>query len=266
MYTINMGGNTMPSYNASSQGISWTAGPAGGPIWCLLSASVYNFTFEVSSVNANIYNCSMNLTMINGTQIAYVTGCNSSYPAAGTGGLIYTLVNTSALGITDKILGEYLVTIINANGTIQTLRLEGDARWICIPTRGTGISLKDALKDLVSLPEWGTNPQTTDFSKIVFFFLFMAIALAILNFFTGYDTAYPGSFVYIITGLVIVMSLANGLRGPGFFYLSGATSPNVFNVVGLGSFSAVADNWILPVHFILLSILYLFTTMKRYQA
>jgi hypothetical protein len=266
-YTITMagsgaGGTGYFNYTSPLEGISWNTFPPVGPTICLLDG-LYNFTFEVTSRTSNIYNCTMNISLMNGTSIAYITGCNDSAPDPGTGGLIYTLINSSIT--TDRILGAYYITVNLTNGTIEVVKLEGTgARWKCVPTPGSGVytGLKAALKDLVNLPDWGTNPQTTDFSKIVFFFLLMAILLACLNFFTGYDTAYPGAFIYIMLGLVVIFSLANGLAGPGFFYLSGAVKLNVFGVDA----SPVMDNWILAGHFFLLAIIYTFTTLKRYQA
>jgi len=194
----------------------------------------------------------------------------------------------------NKVFGTYGIWLNQSNGTAAWIQLEGDARWVCIPTisHGLGTSLKAVMQDLVSLPEWGScaafeneddcinngcdlwnagaSPPcsgtlpTTDFSKIVFFFVGMAIVLAVLNVFSGYDTAYPGAFLYIITFVVIILSAANGFVGPGFFYLTGFMRPE-HSIFG-GGFSNAVNNWIIPAHFILLSLIYFFTTNKRYQS
>ena len=122
-------------------------------------------------------------------------------------------------------------------------------------------ALKNAINDSIYLPEWGDNPATQDFNRIVFFFLFLAITLAILNFFTGYDTAYPGAFLYIMTAIVLIMSAVNGVTGPGYFYLNGATNAQLG-----GAFRSIIDNWLLAIHFVLLTAIYFFTTNKRYQS
>jgi len=109
--------------------------------------------------------------------------------------------------------------------------------------------------------------QTADFSRIVFFFLFFSIFLAIVNFYTSYDTAYPGAFVYIAMGVVFLLSAYNGADGPGWFYLAGATNHNYFCSGDTYCwFARVIDNWILFGHFFMLALIYFFTTNKRYQA
>jgi hypothetical protein len=191
----------------------------------------------------------------------------------------YTIVEN------ERIYGLYQIMI---NGTWITL--ESDAQWRTVylnQTGGGGSSgLKQALQDLVNLPEWGDCPDgytlnstgdkkcydsagnmkvrsnTSDFNKIVMFFIFLAVVIAILNFYTGYDTAYPGSLIYITTLIVLVLSIVNGPMGPGFFYMEGAT-----NLGGEGSvWNQVLNNYILVMHFMMLSGIYFLTTLRRYQS
>ena len=103
--------------------------------------------------------------------------------------------------------------------------------------------------------------QTTDFSRIVFFFIFFVILLAILNHYTGYDTAYPGAFIYVFAGVVFLLSVVNGLAGPGFFYIGGAFYTEGF----FSGMAAFMNNWIFFVNVFFLALIYFFTTNKRYQ-
>ena len=165
-----------------------------------------------------------------------------------------------------KWIGQYFIGIANETDFL-TVVLEADARWVLVNYTGNGMggfngALRNAINDSIYLPEWGDNPSTQDFNRLVFFFLFLAIVLAILNFYTGYDTAYPGAFLYIMTGIVLIMSAINGVAGPGYFYLYGATN---FEVAGSAYFSQIINNWIIALHFLFLTAIYWFTTNKRYQ-
>jgi len=260
LYTITLtSGSGYFYYNASLEGISWSSYPGSG---ILASNTTYNFTFTVHSIVNNIYNCSFYVNYPNGTLVAYVYGCNETLP--NNGSTIWTNIDTT--NMSTKLYGSYFITIYNSTtNSTQLIALEMDAQWVFVPVNPTGGNifgtLKEFLSGLTNLPEWGTNAQTTDFNKIVFFFLFMAIAVAILNYFTGYDTAYPGSLLYLVTGIVIILSTFNGVRGIGFFYLSVLPESGYF-----GSFYNIINNWLLAVHFILLSLIYYFTNNRRYQS
>jgi hypothetical protein len=259
-------------YNSSLEGVSWTKSPPSG----IISSGLYNFSFTTYSKKNNIYNCSFMIYYANRTMINSSVGCATSPP--NNGGSASLLLNTT--NITD-IFGAYYITVNNV-----LVRVEGDAQWknVNVTGKGIGSTLRGAINDSYYIPEWGDCPegytlnttddkcydksgsiinkgQTGDFSRIVFFFLFLAIVLAIVNRESGYDTAYPGSLIYIVTGLVILGSAVNGVSGPGFFYLSGATNHNYF-----GSFSNIMDNWILAIQFIMISVIYFFTTNRRYQS
>jgi hypothetical protein len=248
---------------------------------------VYNFTFTVHSKINNIYNCSFVIRQINGSIVNSSFGCNSSAPSAGDGGRIDKMINVTGKG---QLKGAYYIE--TTNGTIT---LEGDARWylVNITSRNYYGNLKYVLKDIILMPEWGGQcdigftlnetdlycynndgsgerywNQTADFSRIVFFFLVFAIICAAVNFATSYDTAYPGAMIYVMVAVVIIMNLGNGVAGPGFFYLPGATNSYYF-CMGSHEYCTIArtvDNWILPVHFILLALIYFFTNNKRYQS
>ena len=315
-YTFTLGTESSSFYyNASTEGISYSFWPPSGTIM----SGRYNFTYSVYSRNDNIYNCSFNIRMLNGTLLGSGYGCNQDYPLLGNGGSASVMINVSAAN-TNKLIGEYFITM--TNNTL--VRLEGGAMWVRVPTqnRSHGLGLMDAINSLTNLPEWGGGcadgyhiadgrtwlntssglnvveedlwcysdsgvgtgsgdrywNQTTDFSRIVFFFLFLAIVLAILNFYTGYDTAYPGAFMIILTAIVFLFSASNGFFGPGYFYLPGATAGSYWcqyvagaGVIGLGAAttcraSMFIDNWILALHLLALTFIYFMTTTKRYQS
>ena len=165
---------------------------------------------------------------------------------------------------------------------IQLIRVEGDAMWIrvVVNSKNYWTSMRSAINESLYLPEWGGQcpdnftlnstdqwcyaddgsgdriwTQTADFSRFVFFFFMLAIIMAALNFYTQYDTAYPGAFLWVVMPIVILMSGINGFfPGHGFFYMDGATRFEFLN------------NWIFALNVIMLWVIYLFTTNKRYQA
>lgn len=255
-YTFTMGTSTNPfSYTYNADGIYYTKWPPSG----IVRNGVYNFTYEVYSIASNIYNCTAIIYYNNGTIIAKFSGCNASYPAMGSGGLISKSINITDMS---RLRGSYYIT--TTNNTIITI--ETDASWRIMPVNSKNYwtSMRSALNDSIGLSEWGDNPDTADYSRLVFFFIFFAIVLAGLNFFTSYDTAYPGAIIVVATGVVVTLSLINGPLGPGFFYLE-LIKPTSNSSV-LTGFEMFWNNWILAIHFIELSFIYLGTTLKRYQA
>jgi hypothetical protein len=304
VYLLSMGSTgQVLNYTSPTQGLLWSIYPASGMINC--GDTLLNYSLGIRSQTSSIYNCSFSIYWSNGTIMSSAFGCNNSAP--NQGGIISTLVNCSTMG-RGTVLGIYYVTLNTSNG-IETVILEADARWVNIPmnyTNNIWNSMKSALQGFVNLPEWGgcpvgysmnsSNPrdsncyctdasgvsctiglsapienQQSDFSRLMFFFLFFAILLAILNFFTGYDTAYPGAFIYVFTGIVLLLTLINGVAGPGFFYLAGASNANTFcPAVGAThptcTFSQIIDNWLFPIHCLLLCLTYWLTTNRRYQS
>lgn len=256
-YTITMGTSTNYFYYTYPlEGISYVIWPPSG----IIQSGMYNYTFKVYSRSSNIKNCSFYIYRGNGTLLNSSVACNLT-GSFTNGGTANVWINTSGV---DTLYGQYFITLSNG-----TYKIEGDAQWknVNISSKNFGRSIRTAINDSINLPEWGDDPQTNDFSRIVFFFLGLAIVLAMLNFYTGYDTAYPGAFLYVVTAVVILMSAINGFSGPGFFYLdvvqiTTTATPHSF----FGGFERIINNWILPAHFLLLSGIYFFTTQKRYQA
>jgi hypothetical protein len=218
----------------------------------LLTAGNYNFSFVVVYKNTNgltLQNCSLEL--MNSTR--------------GVTNITYHLKNStycrpvfSAFPFTESRFGRYSVKI---NGT--WLVLEGDAHWINYTPPSSGLGVMNFINESTFLcqewsnasgewkcirSDWGDDPETSDFSRIVFFFLIMAVVIAAVNFSTSYDTQYPGSSIYLIWAAIMMGSFANGAAGPGFFYM------NVVNlnttVVGVSptlSTTMIMNNWIVAI-------------------
>jgi hypothetical protein len=99
-----------------------------------------------------------------------------------------------------------------------------------------------------------------EFSRIVFIFLFMAILIAFFNKATGYDAANPGVFLLILTGIVLMGSIAGGVGGRGFFYFADFMNPATIPWEGMRVF---INNYILLFYCMLSSIGYMLTQMRR---
>lgn len=256
LYTITLTSTNGVSgifYTDALQGLRYTKFPASGP----LSTGVYNFSLSIITGTNPIQNCTMEILNSSGTIFGSATGCNS------TGGTISAIVNFTNISL---LLGNYYVDI---NGSRYVI--EGDARWVNLDTSDSAFSdsMLIGLNQTIDSPMWGTNPQTADFSKIVFFFLMMAILVAVINFYTGYDTAYPGAILYLVTGIVLILSTINGPTGHGFFFLQGATNFKFFcgPSATMGCLiSDIIDNWLLGFHLLLVAGIYFFTTARRYQS
>jgi len=243
IYSIKLGTEVSEFISPSwMEGITYSIRPPSG----FLEPGIYNFTLMIRAINNNLDDCMFDLWFVNGTSWLNATGCNSS---GGT--LVIPDVN-----FTQNLYGRVSIEI---NGTWYVL--ESYANWKNVTFNITGnifTTLADAIRDAINLPEWGENPQTADFNKIVFFFFMTALMLAVLNYYTGYDAVYPGMCLYVITAIVFVLSIANGILGHGFFYLEGFKSMGT----RLGDF---VNNWIIFGFFALVSAGNLFSTMRRQQ-
>lgn len=270
-YTVTLGSIASQVFTSNFYGMTWKTYPPSGKI----GEGMQQFTFNLSTVPTNlINNCTMKVLYPNGTIINSTTGCGS------LGGVVSFVVNTT--GRFGTMYGHYSFT---ANGT--EYYIERDAQWKLFDTFNSTLltTMQSAFQDAKDSPDWGGCPGnetwvynntdgkcydasgiirdggTADYSRIVFFFLFFCLLVAVLNFYTGYDTAYPGSFIYILTGIVLFLSVINGTTH-GFFALEGAvaTNSNFF-----GAATPIMDNFLLAFHCLLISGIYFFTMNRRYQ-
>jgi hypothetical protein len=121
----------------------------------------------------------------------------------------------------------------------------------------------NATGSLVSLEQFciiNDELNRAEFSRIVFIFLLMAILIAFFNKTTGYDAANPGEFLLILTGIVLMGSIAGGVGGRGFFYYADFISPNV---IPYESMRVFINNYVLLFYCMLSSIGYMLTQMRR---
>lgn len=147
------------------------------------------------------------------------------------------------------------------NGTIETL--EKDANWRRFdPGTSSSGTWINAITNLQNSGLFGSNPDTADFSRIVFFFIFMAIIIAGMNFFTSFDAIYPGITLIGLYLIITMLTFINGFWGPGWFYMSGA-----FSSEGLFGFMAtIADNtlfWFLCTMLVIAQVLSNFRRSQR---
>jgi hypothetical protein len=240
-----LGGNVSSAYyDAITQGLTWSVYPHSG-VHCAPNPLVYNLSFiaHKSSGMYPLQNCSFEL--LNKTRdtinVTYdwinETDCNPRY---------------NNYNLTSSIYGKYSVQI---NGT--WIVLESDAHWYRCDINGTGLGLMDFINQSYYLchswdpatgaclySEWGSNPETNDFSRITFFFLFMCIVLAGLNYYTNYDTLYPGASLYIVWGAILLGTFSQGFAGPGFFYLDVINLDSLASP-GVSTFASALNNWVI---------------------
>ncbi len=204
-------------YIAPIEGIKYFLLPSSG----LISTGNQNFSFQVVSSKDNIVNAKFEIINNSG----YVLDSLSSACAAA-GCTISKMYNVTA---TDNIKGRYYVDL--GNGYIL---LEADAHWINvdIPERdGTfkqfWLNLRGVFDEWHEVGEDTTN--TSDFNRIVFIFLFLAIGIATFNKLTHFDTSNPGAFLIFLTAVIFMGSIAGHDGLNGFFYLDNFGSSEFIN-------------------------------------
>ena len=119
----------------------------------------------------------------------------------------------------DNIKGRYYVNI--GYGYIL---LEADARWITVNiTKRDGTFEQFWLNLRGVFDEWHEEGEdttnTSDFNRIVFIFLLMAIGISVFNKLTGFDSSNPGAFLIFLTVIVFMGSVAGHDNLNGFFSL-----------------------------------------------
>lgn len=244
-YTVTLTCEGDSNYDTSPiPGIIFQKSPPSGPI--VVGNTTFRYSVLSVSQNVSIEKAKFLIMHANGTVIK----TNETLVSSGFSFCTLTQCNlTLSYDIQkgDDLKGQYFVDV--GDGYVL---IEGDARWRAIrasPSRT--LSLKNAFQDLRSIFEGWTEPtcsysidglQGTDctldelelqnkleYSRFVFFFLVLAILLALLGRATGYDGANPGIFIYIVGGLIVVGSMIGGLTEEGYFYYSNLTPFHFLN-------------------------------------
>ncbi len=214
--TINCLGVSDEIYVAPIEGIKYFLLPASG----LITTGMQNFSFQVVSSKDNIVNAKFEI--VNGS--GYVLDSLSSACAAA-GCTISKLYNVTSA---QKIKGKYYVDL--GDGYIL---LEADARWIEVNIPVRDGTFKQFWLNLRSVfDEWHEEGEditnTSDFNRIVFIFLFLAIGIATFNKLTHFDSSHPGAFLIFLTAVIFAGSIA-GHPDNGFFYLDNLTMAPFIN-------------------------------------
>ena len=198
-------------YVAPIEGIKYFILPGSG----IITTGQQNFSFQVVSTKDNIAGVKFEIVNSSGsiltseTSACAVDGCTISK--------LYTITSV------DNLWGRYYVDL--GDGYIL---LEADAHWIEVNITARDGTFKQFWLNLRTVfDEWHEEGEdvsnTSDFNRIVFIFLFLAIGIAVFNRLTHFDSSNPGAFLIFLTAVVFMGSIAgvvqSGTDVPGFFYL-----------------------------------------------
>ena len=205
--TIDCLGISDEIYVAPIEGIKYFLLPRSG----LITIGQQNFSFQVASSKSNLVNAKFEI--VNGSGFILTSQTSACAAAGCTISKLYTVTDFS------NIKGRYYIDL--GDGYIL---LDADAHWINVNiTKRDGtfqqfwLNLRTAFDDWHEEGEDITN--TSDFSRIVFIFLFLAIGIAVFNKFTKFDSSNPGAFLIFLTAVVFMGSIAGFPDAKGFFYL-----------------------------------------------
>lgn len=196
-YTVVMAGvGTEAVYNSSEEGMSWVVYPDLGKI--ILPNTTQVFSFNITANYSNLVACKMEIVNNDSVSLGTTTGCNSH------GG---NLSLSIPLGENKSVRAIYSVNI--GEGFFI---LDADAYWILmvvnIPDRGTLTSFFVHLRDL---NEFGSDNNRQEFSRIVFFYLILAIVMASISRATNWDLINIGGSLVFMNFIIIFGSYAGFL-------------------------------------------------------
>jgi len=202
-YTIVMEVSSQAAeYSSNLEGLKWYIYPAPGR---LDTNTTYLFQFNISAALENIETCKFEIA--NTTTILDTTsGCNAN------GGNLSISFNTSNHLL---LRGRYYVDIGDGFITLDT-----DAQWRILNVTEYGGTIKNFLEGLKDWNEFGEEGGRAEFSRIVWFFLLVALAIGTITFSTGWDFSTQGGALLVLMPLVLAASVA------GFFTLD--IGPNSF--------------------------------------
>lgn len=205
--TMDCTGASGDIYVSNIEGIKYFILPLSG----LISTGQTNFSFELYSSKGNIVGSKFEIVNLSNYVLTSVSSACASSRCT-----ISTLYNVTFLG---NIKGRYYVN--TGNGYIL---LDADAHWMNVNITEQDGTFKQFWLDLSRLfDDWHEEGEdttnTSDFNRIVFIFLFLAIGLSVFNKLTGFDSSNPGSFMIFLTVVVLLGSIAGHTDLNGFFYL-----------------------------------------------
>jgi hypothetical protein len=221
-YTVFMGTSTNASYyQYRYKNILYSTYPMPGR---LEPDTDYKFGFNITADDGNVVSCKLEIKNITLDVVASTTTGCTAY-----GGTLSVTYNT---GNNQKLFGYYYVDLGNGLELFKA----NDAWFMEELEVSSGIGILNFLSELKELPDWGDNPNRSEFSRIVFCFFLMIILVGFFTFFTGYDIANPGAGLFIVFGFMLAFSIA------GLMSIGGITPYSFFNqywiviVVGLLTF------------------------------
>jgi hypothetical protein len=95
------------------------------------------------------------------------------------------------------------------------------------------------------------STNRAEFSRIVFVFLILCLLIAAFNKMTGYDSANPGFFLFLLSMVIFIGSVAGGRTGEGWFYYQGLTPIHFIN------------NYILAIYMLFIMLAYILNIERR---
>lgn len=249
-----------PQYVSNVAGIFFRHTPKDG----VIGTGNTTFDYTVESSNHSLVSALFQLVYLNGTLIS----SNQSFAGSSTGCSVdqCNLSLNYNLRSGDNIKARYFVNIgnglvllegdaywrsISTNSSsikatkglltdIKNLFSEwGSSNSECgiYQTSSSCIAVSTCKWDPTLANQWNSNgicipadeQNKQEFSRIVAAFFILALILALVGRFTGYDAASPGIFVFIMWAYVGVLSMFNGINGQGMFYFKGLTPYQFFN-------------------------------------
>jgi hypothetical protein len=252
-------------YIGTAEGITYRSTPPSGVIVgdTEFGLRVYSTKYNINEIRLELMN--MNFSLIEGhTKAVDNITC---YPQD-------CMINfTSNVSDGSNLKGRYLVNITVFNGsTTMWYTLEQEAYWTkYINWNQSGSNLKRFWNDFGTVfDSWNSYTGSADeanraeFSRIIFIFLIMALLIAAFNKMTGYDSANPGAFLGLLSGIFWLGSFA-GSRScaqPGFFYLSGLFGNDM--VGGICSKSVyMLNNYIIAISVFIMFLTYIINVQRR---
>lgn len=202
IYTLTLStASANATYTSDLEGLTWIFRPGVGIVQNNTSTS---FNVTINATKGNLEGCIFKLTNQT-SNISQTTDTCTSY--GGFLSLTYTPQASEKIrGVLQVDLGDGYIT------------LDGDAYWVGYNANiSQARTLKGILGSLAQLNEFGDGVEQ-EFSRIVFFFFILTIALGIVTFFTGYDFSNPGFTMILLYGLILFASLS------GWFYYDGLVS------------------------------------------